>query len=454
MKIPKDIFYQLPGNSYIKNELTFMAKSIPALGFNSYYVKKTHTGRPNFYKAKPVTSTTIGNNFINVHFGPDGFLTKIDLDGRTINIKQEFLYYEERPYFSGAYAFSPRSPNAISFGNKISLEVIKGPAVQEVYQRINDWVSQVVRVYKYSKYVEFEWMVGPINIEDNEGKDIISRFTTNISSYGTFYTDSNARRLLKRKRNDRSFWNVGNQMEQISGNYFPVTAMIALQDSLNRMAILTDRSQGGSSIFDGSLELLIHRRTLTDDGFGLDEPLNETDSNGRGIVVRGKHFLILGRPNNKNQMFLEKKIQKIATMSPLPFFSPLNNTFYEWSQNYKARYSMLRSDLQFPVTLLTLEPWIPNHKLLIRFEHNLEDSEPISFNIQDLFIHLNITDIVETTLDGNEILGSYKRLDFLVKNDKFGNFQKEPALESKQFDIVLKSMEIKTFLITGIFSEI
>ena len=54
--------------------------------------------------------------------------------------------------------------------------------------------------------------------------------------------------------------------------------------------IYTDRSEGGSSIRDGSIEIMLHRRILHDDKFGVGEPLNET-AYGDGLVVRGKHLL-------------------------------------------------------------------------------------------------------------------------------------------------------------------
>lgn len=71
-----------------------------------------------------------------------------------------------------------------------------------------------------------------------------------------FYTDSNGREMLKRQRNHRDTWKV-NLQEQIAGNYYPVTAKIAIEDENMRLAVLTDRSQGGSSLIDGSIDLMV-----------------------------------------------------------------------------------------------------------------------------------------------------------------------------------------------------
>ena len=38
---------------------------------------------------------------------------------------------------------------------------------------------------------------------------------------------------------------------------------------------MNDRAQGGASIKEGELELMIHRRCLHDDARGVGEPLNE-----------------------------------------------------------------------------------------------------------------------------------------------------------------------------------
>ena len=42
-----------------------------------------------------------------------------------------------------------------------------------------------------------------------------------------------------------------------SANYYPITSRIALSDNLNQMSILTDRSQGGTSLNDGQIEIMV-----------------------------------------------------------------------------------------------------------------------------------------------------------------------------------------------------
>lgn len=114
----------------------------------------------------------------------------------------------------------------------------------------------MVRVYKDENYAEFEWLVGPIPVDDRIGREIISRFDSDIKSNSIFYTDSNGREMLQRKRNYRNTWNL-NLVEPVAGNYYPVTTRIGIEDDEKRLAILTDRAQGGSSLSDGSIELMV-----------------------------------------------------------------------------------------------------------------------------------------------------------------------------------------------------
>lgn len=48
-----------------------------------------------------------------------------------------------------------------------------------------------------------------------------------------------------------------NLQEPIAGNYYPITSKILLRDNENELAVLTDRAQGGSSLNDGEIEVMV-----------------------------------------------------------------------------------------------------------------------------------------------------------------------------------------------------
>lgn len=267
------------------NEIVFQATDVPPLGYKTYFVTRLDS-RSNFdVKVIPVRKKrateiiTIGNADFSVTFDLNGLLSEIAIDGVTSPLSHNFFIYKGSPGYegrwqpdgpndnwfrgSGAYIFRPMpgEPVEIAAEEVTITNVIRGDLVDEVHQQFNEWISQVVRVYKTEKFVEFEWMVGPIPIVigdwmDELGMEIVTRFSTSMATNGEFFTDSNGREMLKRIRNFRETWDIRLE-EFVSGNYYPINTKIAIEDTDNRLAILPDRAQGGSSIFDGSVELMV-----------------------------------------------------------------------------------------------------------------------------------------------------------------------------------------------------
>lgn len=92
--------------------------------------------------------------------------------------------------------------------------------------------------------------------------------TTGIKSNGIFYTDSNGRQTIRRQINVRESFNY-TITEPVAANYYPINSHIYLNDNVgNQVTLLVDRSQGGASLIDGQLELMVHRRLLKDDWKG------------------------------------------------------------------------------------------------------------------------------------------------------------------------------------------
>ena len=105
----------------------------------------------------------------------------------------------------------------------------------------NQWASQEISIYDQGQIIEIEWIVGPIPIEDNIGKEIIMRYDTDIPSNGLFYTDANGREMIERKRDSRSSYNY-TVYESVSGNYNPIPSRIWIKDNQRQMTILTGRN--------------------------------------------------------------------------------------------------------------------------------------------------------------------------------------------------------------------
>ena len=101
---------------------------------------------------------------------------------------------------------------------------------------------------------------------------------------------------MQRERNQRQTWPFDPSAEPVSSNYYPINTHIYLRsntDPRRQLRIVIDRAQGGSSLKDGQLELMLHRRLLYDDAFGVEEALNEVAFDGAGMVVRGTHYIIV-----------------------------------------------------------------------------------------------------------------------------------------------------------------
>lgn len=86
----------------------------------------------------------------------------------------------------------------------------------------------------------------------------MSQFTSSLNSGDTFYTDANGRQVLERKINQRPTWDL-EVNEPISGNYYPIVSKISIKDTTQglEMAVLPDRSQGGSSLRSGQIEIMV-----------------------------------------------------------------------------------------------------------------------------------------------------------------------------------------------------
>jgi lysosomal alpha-mannosidase len=124
--------------------------------------------------------------------------------------------------------------------------------------------------------------------------------------------------MQKRILNYRPTWDIqGNydrdeQNENITANYYPIQQAISMKtvDEKRIFTVTNDRSQAGSSLEEGSIELMQHRRIPADDTFGMGEVLNELDQYNNSIRVPATYFVNIDEYSSENQSYNSPKVNQ------------------------------------------------------------------------------------------------------------------------------------------------
>ena len=138
--------------------------------------------------------------------------------------------------------------------------------------------------------------------------------------------------MQQRIYNYRPTWNLSVN-QPVAGNYYPINSAIYIEDSTTteRLTVTNDRAQGGASILNGEIEIMVHRRLLYDDARGVGEPLNETNPwNTEGLVQYMTHIFQFSKPG-----IIESRQREIqfATDQPTQFWIGIptsQSPFYEY----------------------------------------------------------------------------------------------------------------------------
>jgi len=270
----------------------------------------------------------------------------------------------------------------------------------------------------------------------------------------------------------------------VAGNYYPVNAMMSLDDGTHELAVLTDTTQAGASLQDGALEFMVHRRLQADDRRGVQEPLNETmcgcnDINAApgsmgahghegdggcecaGLTMRGRHLLLFDRIEavNEQRRALSEELNfpaLLAFTKPLPPRPPVSTIAAALPPNVKL------------VTLTSNYAEMHGGQLLLRLSHIYSVgehptlSQPAEVDLTAIFAKdgLRIKGATETSLTANQPLADVekRKSDWQAHPQHAANaavasdlaaiaaaaFEKSvPFIYPK---VVLRPMEVRTFL--------
>ena len=144
------------------------------------------------------------------------------------------------------------------------------------------------------------------------GFEVTANFVVPSFDNGSvFYTDSNGLEMQERRLNYRPTWdfNPAPGGLNITANYYPVQTAISMYDKRTQMqlTVMNDRSQGGSVVKPGRIELMQNRRLNRDDWKGMGECLQESNSDGVGITVPATYWVQLF--NREKRPTLQRTMQ-------------------------------------------------------------------------------------------------------------------------------------------------
>ncbi|XP_059645279.1 alpha-mannosidase At3g26720 isoform X2 [Cornus florida] len=447
-----------PGDK-LKYWLAFSA-SVPPLGFTTYIVssaKRTGTGSTisAVYSSEANKDTTVEvgqGNLKLIYSNDEGRLIHY-INSRnlvTASAEQSYSYYsgyngtDKDPQASGAYVFRPNGTFPIKSEGQVSLTVMQGPVMDEVHQHINSWIYQITRVYKGKEHAEVEFNIGPIPVDDRVGKEITTQITTVMKTNKTFYTDSNGRDFIKRIRDYRADWDL------------QINLGIYVEDESMELSVLVDRSVGGSSLVDGQVELMLHRRLLRDDSRGVGEALNEEVcvlDECKGLTVQGKYYLRID-PLGEGAKWRRTLGQEIYSPLLLAFMEQDENN---WTNSHVPIFSGIDPSYSLPdnIAILTLQE-LESGKVLLRLAHLYEIGEDKEYSVmtsvelKKLFPDKEIRKVTEMNLSANQERAEMEKKRLIWKVE--GSSEEPKVLRGGPVDpaklvVELAPMEIRTFFI-------
>jgi alpha-mannosidase len=456
--------------------INFYTRSLPPVGAALYKITTTDEPRNDTAGQSSVSAdgslslvrhddqghVSASNGLITVHFdASSGELIEIEKkDGTLVSVKQTWGFYSAAPYTSGAYVFRPMDePNPFKSIESSIIET--GDAIESHVNYEGDWIHQVTRLGKGNDYLEVEYTIGPIPIDDHKGKEIVTRYNASgsISNDRTCHTDANGREFQRRMYNHRETWGL-DVTQSVAGNYYPVTTAIYIQDDNAALSVVTDRTQGGACLENGVIELMVQRRLLFDDGRGVGECLNETTDGvtpyppfgdatrqGTGIVIRGKHRISIGKGHRGAS--LSRSVMDKAFAEPLVFVA--SALAGEAPTFRSSSVSALKQALPKNVMLVTYLRR-RSDMFLVRLAHQYAPgddptlSRAAEVDLSFLFRDYTIKSIRETTLSGNQDYQSWadRRMDWTGTGKISPPFNFDDTYATAM-TVTIQPMDIRTF---------
>ena len=260
------------GAEAYKDVVSFVATTVPALGFASYTLhfdgaggEPPTTHEPTVVVGPPERLT---NGALSVGFDQQsGLMSSITSASGAVAARQTFHEYSEGE--GGAYCLV-MTGEARRVAPPYNISHVQGPVFSQVTTsyRSNGGMQQWVRLFHGADeaVVEVEHHVGTLF----PGREMVSRLETDLRPAGgaLLTDDSGFPEMHSRARN---------QSAPISHNFHSMVQSSALSDGARELAVLTRRTMGVASLASGELEYMLARRLTTSSDSQGPWPLDERE---------------------------------------------------------------------------------------------------------------------------------------------------------------------------------
>ena len=374
--------------------VVYVEVEVPALGYTTiYFVTKPSLPMVSAHRGAVVRDDSIENDRYRLTFA-NGLLSAVELkeEGRTIPFTDKLYQYTGRygsGRNSGAYSFIPASHTPDVVGDKAELTVIKGPLLEEARVVYRTGYQQVIRLYRCAgimrNVIEMVYDMGPTD----DGREIVARYSSELlKNDRVMFTDGNGLEDIKRVYRE-------DDVEPVSANYYPISNRVWMQSEANdlRFNIVVDRAHGVATVVDGTLEVMLKRRTRGDDWFGVDEPLVENDHYQQTL------WLTLG--SIKSSVAMHKRLDLHLNHAPVAYY------FIGDKAPRLTEKSLLKKDLPENVQMLNFQlNQLHDTDFLLRFHHlytkgeDTELAQEVIFDVNDYFADFQVTEMTEYGLSG------------------------------------------------------
>ncbi|XP_072262569.1 epididymis-specific alpha-mannosidase [Pyxicephalus adspersus] len=394
----------------------------------------------------------------------------------TMQMTQEFLEYHPNGDtgagpISDNYMFTPNG-SALPVAKSIGLEIVTGKLVTEIRQYFySDAVDEkynykiISRLYNvpdgYDKsllcrQIEQQYRVGPLDFN----REAIIRTQTSLVTNKRIYTDNNGYQMQIRDFKAYDF-------NTVARNYYPMVRMAFIEDTDTRLVIMAERSHGVSSLDNGQVEVMLHRRLWNNMEWDLNYNLTLNDTS----VVRPTLWLLIGSKAVTTSLY--QRLGLSLENRPLVMFTPfkgksasekMSNVPIELPPNIHLqilsipgwRYSSNHTDQIYNLNKGNRKKTAADfHRVLLRIQHLYEvDEDPVlskpsSVNLKALLKGLgDVTYVEERSLTGTWDLSTMERWHWNTNQSKMKTKdQMQPAKTIKDFVVIIEPKEIRTLFV-------